>query len=199
LGSDPKEFYVWVDPTDFLVRHNAGLVGVFTCGPMPGVDAGTSKLMFIPNPKFSAHISPFQHGMIRAYLADYNLELTRAEYFPRYPSRLDACFLLQNAETAHQYEAAHPEHVKGRSLKQVVTEGTHVYSIHDAGWIDFLRGPGSKDQETLKAVGDRYWSGQPAAGPFTFMGEETEIASVPEVLLYGSIRFVNRDLAVSDA
>jgi hypothetical protein len=36
-GDKERDFFVWVDPSDDLVRHNAGLIGTFTGGPIAGL------------------------------------------------------------------------------------------------------------------------------------------------------------------
>jgi hypothetical protein len=197
-SSDSREFFVWVNPEDWLVQNNAGLVGIFACGPIPGLEDDASKIMFVPNPDFLAPLSPFQWGMLSHYIADYNLELSRQHYFSGYPSRLDACFLVESAAAGHKYAAAQPEHVKRRTLKRLVTEGSYVYSTHDSGWVDFLRLRGSIDAETINAAARHYWRGDPAIGSFTLLGVEYAFRSAREVLFYGRVRFTNLDLSVSD-
>lgn len=193
-----RTMFVWVDPEDFLVQHNAGRIGSFMCGPIPGL-ASDAKLMFVPNPDFKqAPISVFQHNMIRHYLTDYNLELSRVREASDYPSRLDAGFLFVTADEAHRFEQGNPRHVEGRTLKRVKTNGPYLYSTHDGGWVDLLRLPDMKDEETLDIAGKGYWHGD-VCPEASSMGKPWKPSSYTEVLFYGRIDFENRDLTQSDA
>ena len=78
----PRDFFVYIDPEDLLVRHQVGLIGSFTSMP---ADASAATLMFLPNPAFKTFISPFQNNLLRQYIAEYNLELSRQRYFAAYP------------------------------------------------------------------------------------------------------------------
>ena len=128
LEKQPREFFVWVDPNDWLVQWNMGLVGSFFGGtPLGG--GSPEYLQFIANPdaKPSA-ITPFHNNVTHLYRVEYNLETQRygRPEFRRYPSRLWALFLLASKENAYAYKMAHPEHVKGRVLKRCVTVGDYT-------------------------------------------------------------------------
>ena len=77
-----RDFFVYVDPRDLLVRHQVGLIGSFNSMPS---DPSAQTLMFLPNPEFKTFISPFHSNLLRNYIAEYNLELSRKSLFPDYP------------------------------------------------------------------------------------------------------------------
>jgi len=108
--------------------------------------------MFLPNPEFKTFISPFQNNLLRNYIAEYNLELSRQRSFGAYPGRLQAIFLLDSAEEAQKYAARHPDHAGTRLLKRCTTVGAYHYSVHDSAWVNFLRIGHSMDQGTLEFV-----------------------------------------------
>jgi len=52
---EPRDFWVWVNPSNWLVRHQISIVGGFLSGGL--VPNGRKwNLMFIPNPDFSGEI-----------------------------------------------------------------------------------------------------------------------------------------------
>ena len=90
VAEQPRHFWVWVDPSDWLSRHSITFTGFFVSSPAP---SGSPTLMFIANPSFKTFITPFQNNLLRNYMAEYNLELSRSASFPEYRSRLECIFL----------------------------------------------------------------------------------------------------------
>lgn len=188
----PRVFWVWVDPEDFLVRHNITFAGSFTSTP---IEPGAPAMMFLPNPAFKTFLGPFQNNLLRAYVAEYNLESTRVASFPHYPCRLQAIFLLGSEAEALSYSASHPEHVRGRVLKRARSAGPYTYSTHDSSWVDFLRLHGSKDAATLQAATEAYWSGRSVRdAALESMGQPWTRDRVDEVLFLGRVDFEDRRL-----
>jgi hypothetical protein len=187
-----RDFFVFVDPNDWLTRHQLALIGSFSSSP---ADASAPKLMFLPNPEFQTFISPFQNNLVRNYMAEYNLELCREQNFAHYPCRLQAIFLFDTEEEARKYLARHHNHVGGRLLKRCQTIGRYLWSRHDSSWIDFLRVGHSMDAETLQFVGRAYWSGDSVKNhQLTSMGKAWSEDPIMEVLLLGRIDFDDRGL-----
>jgi len=156
--------------------------------------------MFLPNPEFKTFISPFQNNLLRNYIAEYNLELSRQRDFGKYPCRLHAIFLLANAEEAQKYAARHSDHVGSRLLKRCTTVGPYRYSIHDSAWVNFLRRGHSMDQETLDLVCRGYWSGERAADHrLQSMGQEWMEDAILEVLFLGRIDFHDKSLSIEQS
>jgi hypothetical protein len=157
VSENSLQLYVWVDPNDFVANWNLNVVGSFTSTP----DASDGdNLMFIPNPKFNNFVSPFQANLLWSYAAEYNLELHRRKYYPKYPSRLKATFLFETKEEASKYRERNREHVAGRELRTVSSIGRYCFSRHDCSWVDFLRLRGSLDDTSISAVCDCYWRGE---------------------------------------
>lgn len=197
-GTEPREFFVWVDPSNEGVLHNMGLVGTFVGGPVTGLGGGSPEyLQFVHNPIAKPSvISPFHSNVIRNYTVEYNLELARHanSEFTNYPSRLWALYLLDSKDDAYAYQAAHPAHTRNRVLKRCTTVGPYTYSRHDAAWIDFLRLPHFIDSDTFSHCANEYWSGGRAdAVTLTSLGKPWTAQSVTEVLFYGCVDFPNKD------
>src|SRR3954447_22150170 len=49
-GTEPKEFFVWVDPSDWMVKNNIGMVGGLSSEPPAPDAAAPEHLMFVHNP-----------------------------------------------------------------------------------------------------------------------------------------------------
>ena len=93
------------------------------------------------------------------------------------------------------YKCLHPEHVEKRLLKKVEANGAHRYSLHDAGWVDFMRSGHSMDAETIDRVTRAYSSGERVehAGLLS-IGQPWTRPYCPEVLFSGRIDFQDRNL-----
>jgi len=151
--------------------------------------------MFIPNPEFESDITPFQFGIMREYMAEYNLELGREGYFPSYPSRLNAIYLFESEDEAKKYKNRHLSHVGDRILKKVRSVTPCVYSVHDCSWVDFLRLTHSVDQDSVDNVCKAYWSGKRVQEfELTSMGKSWSQDAIFEVLFLGRIKFYDRNL-----
>ncbi len=193
FGESQKDFWVWVNPFNWLVKHQISLVGSFISAGSVG--RGESNLPFIPNPKFEGDVSPFSIGVTNHYSAEYNFEINREHYFPEYPSRLNAIYLLKSETEAMEYKERHMGHVSGRVLKKVHTVGQYEYSTHDSSWVDFLRLNHSCDHQTVHEVTQAYWSGGNVADyQLCSLGASWTESPIIEVLFLGRIDFYNRTL-----
>lgn len=199
-GSDEREFFLWVDPSNFLIQHNLGTIGSFFSGPLSPGDDTPDHLPFIRNENARPGIiSPFHSGAIRHYAVEYNLERFRFQHFREHPSRLYAMYLLESRENAEQYREAHPEHVGGRVLKRGITKGGYKFSTHDAGWIDFMRLPHMMDTQTIDDCCNAYWRGERSdLATLQSMGKPWRAPAVTEVLYYGCLDFPDRCLSKND-
>ncbi len=194
-GTDSVDFWVWVNPQNWLVHHQVTLIGGFSSGGLMPTQR-KSNLMFIPNPDFQGDITPFQHGIMHQYMAEYHLEIGREFYkFTNYPSRLNAIYLFDTEEEAHKYKARHMNHVDGRVLKKVKSVTPYVYSKHDSSWVDFLRLTHSVDAETISFVSQAYWGGINVENcQLTSFGKPWSQDPIIEVLFIGRIEFYDRTL-----
>jgi hypothetical protein len=69
----PKEFFIWVDPQDWMVKHNIGLIGGI--GQEPPPDIAPADLAFVYNPNHKlGFVSRFHIGIIHDYSIEYDLE-----------------------------------------------------------------------------------------------------------------------------
>lgn len=106
---DPVDFWVWINPDNWLTRNQIEDTGGFTSGGL--ILKEQSNLLFLPNPNYRKDISIYQFGIIRDYMAEYNLEVCREQFFTNYPSRLNAIYLFLTQEEAQKYSVRHKWHV----------------------------------------------------------------------------------------
>lgn len=192
-SDDSVDFWVWINPQNWLVKHQITFTGGFTSGGL--LKKGKSNLMFIPNPEFESDITPFQFGIMREYMAEYNLELGRERYFADYPSRLNAIYLFASDAEAHKYKERHMQHVGDRILKKVHSVTPCIYSVHDSSWVDFLRLTHSVDSVTLDNISKAYWGGMRVEdSKLSSMGEPWSKEVIFEVLFLGRLEFYDRNL-----
>ncbi|WP_157375189.1 hypothetical protein [Alcanivorax hongdengensis] len=193
FGEQSKDFWVWVNPQSFSVRHQIGVVGCFTSAG--SIERGKSNLPFVVNPDFQGDVSPFSIGVTHQYTAEYNFEINRLCYFAEYPSRLNAIYLLPSEQEAEKYKQRHMGHVGGRILKKVRSVGPFVCSTHDSGWVDFLRLPHCCDDDTIHNVTQAYWRGVNVdqCGLKSF-GKPWSQSPITEVLFLGRVDFYDRAL-----
>jgi hypothetical protein len=191
--NDKVDFWVWINPNNWLVAHQIKVTGGFTSGGLLG--NRKSNLMFTPNPDFQGEITPFQLGIMREYMAEYNLELGREVHAKSYPSRLNAIYLLNSEEEANLYKDRHMYHVGDRVLKRVHSVGPCVYSTHDSSWVDFLRLTHSVDSESVEKVSQAYWSGHTVEScSLSSMGRPWTQSPIMETLYIGRVEFYDRNL-----
>jgi len=151
--------------------------------------------MFIPNPDFKADITPFQFNIMREYIAEYNLELSREVHFSQYPSRLNAIYLFDNEEEAFKYKMRNMYHVGDRFLKKGHSVGSCTFSKHDSSWVDFMRLLHSVEKESLDNIGKSYWLGNCVEDcKLLSLGEPWSKPPITEVLFIGRIEFYDRNL-----
>jgi len=197
-SNDSIDFWVWVNPNNWLTRHQIENTGGFTSGGLIASDK--SNLMFIPNPNFRDEITAFQLTIMREYMAEYNLEMGRELNFKNYPSRLNAIYLFESFKEANRYYELHREHLSDRILKKVKSVSPCVYSKHDLSWVDFLRLTHSVDPLSIDRVSKAYWSGVKVEDcKLKSLGEAWTQSPVIEVLFLGRIEFYNKNLNHNDA
>lgn len=188
----PRTFYVWIDPKNWLTRHQIQVVGSFS-SVIP--DGNSETLMFLPNPKFEGTIGVFQNNLLRNFTAEYNLELGRVTNFKTMPSRLHAIFLFESANEAQRYRERHGWHVGDRLLREVTTSGPYAYSAHDCSWVDFLRLGHSMDAATIDYVSKAYWRGLKVEdSTLESFRKPWSQSPIMEILFIGRIEFIDRSL-----
>ena len=200
IENEQREFFVWVDPDDWMVRHNIGIVGGMAQPPPEPEVASPENLMFVFNPNHKqGDVSRFHLGVMRNYSIEYDLERFRHQVHPKLPSRLFAMYLFENREQASLYHNRNPVHVGRRVLKRGLTAGPYIYSVHDLTWITFLRAFHSIQPDTFHVCSNGYWRGERMEEKqFELRGAPWTEPSIMEVLFYGRINFPNKDPSVFD-
>lgn len=195
-----KEFFVWVDPNDWMVKNNIGLVGGLSHAPPSPENSAPEHLLFVHNPNHrQGFVSRFHVGVIKSYSVEYDLERFRYEHFRHYPSRLHAMYLFEDRQEAQRYRETHMSHVSNRILKRCVTEGPYLYSLHDLNWIDFLRIGHSIDADNLNFIWRAYWSSERVSEHrLESFGQPWTAQPIMEALFYGRVKFPSKSLEASD-
>ena len=189
-SNEQRDFFVWVNPQTFLIRANVTATGQFSSAELIDPD---ESLPFVRNDKFGGLVTPFLQNVTHNYGVEFNLEMTRRREFPRYPCRLMAVYLLDDKAAARKYADRHPEHVGNRVLQKVKTVGGYTYSMHDSGWIDYLRIPHFWRPERVEAVCRDYWTGrQVRQYKLTSFGKPWTAEPLVEVLYDGTVEFYDR-------
>lgn len=193
-GDTARDFWVWVNPENWLVHHQISFVGCFVSAGKIG--RGISNLPFLPNPEFTGDVSPFSIGVTHHYTVEYNFEINREFYFPDYPSRLNAIYLFKSEAEAIEYRNRNMGHVGNRLLKRACSVGQYVYSTHDSSWVDFLRLNYGCDDKIIHHVTQAYWCGANVEDcELTSFGKPWTQSSISEVLYLGRIDFYDRSLS----
>jgi hypothetical protein len=196
--SKSREFYVWIDPNNFMVQHNIKFTDSLFSMPINSLSNNPEgNLTFIPNPDYDGgFISPFQNNITCNIRSEYNLEINR---LVNYPSRLNAVFLLDSKEEANLYKERHFNHVGNRILKKCVTEGEYIFSTHDSSWVDFLRLPHAIEPDSITLICEGYWFGTSASDcPLKSFGEPWSQERITEILFCGILKFPNKNLVEDD-
>lgn len=183
-----KEFFVWVNPTNYTTFHNIHVTGQINSNPVPTGSASVEdNLLFIPNPKYKAgFVSPYHSNIVRRMRAEYWLEIYRPE---NYPARIHALFVCNTKDDAIEYDRIHPGHTKGRILIKGTPLGDSLYSIHDSGWFDFLCKDASIDEDTIKRCALAYWGGVKIIEcKLQLYGNPWSQPPTMEVLFYGQLK-----------
>lgn len=189
-----QDFFIWIDPSNFLVKHQIQTVGSFFSGG--NLEKRETNLMFIPNPKFKGDIAPFQFNLMNKYITEYNMELCREQFFLLYPSRLNAIFLFKTEDEAKKYGDRHKNHVCGRLLRKVKSSGLCIYSEHDSSWVDFMRLGHCMDNNSINDCCKSYWQGiKVEDSELQSMGQNWSQSPIIEVLFCERIEFYNRTLS----
>ncbi len=192
---ESKDFWIWINPKHWLVRHQIQTTGSFFSGG--SLIPRETNIMFIPNPKFKGGITPFQSNLMQKYIAEYNFELSRESFFPDYPSRLNAIFIFHSEDNAQKYKERHFGHVSDRILKKVKSIGRCVYSQHDSSWVDFMRLGHSMDKDSINNTCKSYWQGINVENcELQSMEKPWTTNNIIETLFLGRIEFYDRNLGI---
>ena len=141
----PREYYIFMNPgNDFLgkiLKHNFGLNHImsssgfqyFTIHPQEYINGEVQYLPFIKNDAKNMNPipSPFVLRAIQNYSLEYNLEIFRSTYYPKFPSRLGAIYAFGDLATCVQVAQKH-----GWPLQEI-----KKFKIYDAKpeYIQFMR------------------------------------------------------------
>ena len=109
-----KEFFLWVDPTDWMVQNNIGLAGGLGCAPPENADPANLMFVFNPNHR-QGFVSRFHVGVINSYRVEYYLDQP-IRHFSTLPSRLHGMYPFEGLTEAERYRDTHASHISGRIL-----------------------------------------------------------------------------------
>ena len=153
-SSELRDFYVWVNPQNFLLQANLSATGRFSSAELINPE---HTLPFVRDLEFGGLVTPFMQNVTHNYGVEFNLEQRRLAEFGSYPSRMAAVYLFYDEDIAQQYADRNPDHVGDRRLQRVHSVGDYQYSVHDSSWIDYLRIPNFLGPEGIETLTRSYW------------------------------------------
>lgn len=126
------------------------------------LEGNVDYLPFIPHEKDLQVISPYCLSAINDYRVEYDAELCRKHYYPKYPSRLSAIFAFGDYETCKEVGRKHEwdlSTVKKFRLNidnftRVIKVNMEIVSLMRAAYI-----LGFFDDETKDDIWKNYWNG----------------------------------------
>jgi len=155
----PETFYVFVDTSNHLVRHNLWFTRSIVAGALaPPVDA-SSNLMLTLNPSFAGDLSFFQKNITTDYSVEYSAERVRLEHFPHAPSRLVALYAFGSLDDARQASDLYRWPLS--QVRQFTLEGGQVHraNMEIVSLMRHAWRAASIGEESQIALWSAYWSG----------------------------------------
>ena len=118
---------------------------------------------FIPNEKNLQVISPYCLTAINDYRVEYDAELCRKYYYPKYPSRLSAIFAFGDYETCKEVGRKYRDWDLStvKKFKLNIDNLTRVIKVN-MEIVSLMRGAydlGFIDDETKNDIWKNYWNG----------------------------------------
>lgn len=168
----PSKFYIFVNLLNPITRHNLKSTKVFSSAVLPFInnnnlnkyrDGSINYLPFISNNnKDFGSLSIFCHNIINDYRVEYDAEICRMHYYPRYPSRLSATFAFGDysscIEANRKYDWDLDEVKKfkliSNQLNRVVKVNMEIVSLARETY-----NRGSMLPDDVNEVWNAYWSG----------------------------------------
>ena len=106
----PKEFFIFCDRYNPMTVHNLTFTKTFTSAAFTNcsisdefvkkyLDGYVSYLPFLPAKRDCDVLSPYCLTAMNEYRIEYDAEVCRKKYYPKYPSRLSAVFAFGDYET----------------------------------------------------------------------------------------------------
>lgn len=172
----PEEFFIFCAEDKPDTVHNLTFTKTFTSAAFTGcsmnrdflnkyLDGSASYLPFLPAKTDCNVLSPYCVTAINNYRVEYDAEICRKAYFPKYPSRLSAIFAFGDKETCHKVVDKYGEEWRDiktvKKFRLIETPLTRVVKVNmeiislarDAYRISY------SDQNVLDTIWRQYWSG----------------------------------------
>lgn len=168
----PSEFYIFVNLLNPITRHTLKSTKVFSSAVLPFInnnninkykDGSINYLPFISNNnKDFGSLSIFCYNIINDYRVEYDAEICRMHYYPRYPSRLSATFAFGDYSScieANRKNDWNLDEVKkfkliSNQLNRVVKVNMEIVSLAREAY-----NRGSILPNDVNEVWNAYWSG----------------------------------------
>ena len=171
-----NEFYVFVNQYRPMTVLNLKNTKCFTSGAYSNcslnpnflkkyLEDDVDYLPFIPNEKGLQVISPYCLSAISKYWVEYDAELCRKHYFPKYPSRLSAIFAFGDSEACKEVNRKYEKYgwdlstvkkfrLNIDNLSRVIKVNMEIVSLMRAAYII-----GFFDDKTKNDIWKEYWNG----------------------------------------
>ena len=115
----PKEFFIFCDSYNPMTVHNLTFTKTFTSAAFANcsisdeflkkyLDGSVNYLPFLPAKRDCDVLSPYCLTAMNDYRIEYDAEVCRKAYYPKYPSRLSAVFAFGDYETCKYVVGKYP-------------------------------------------------------------------------------------------
>lgn len=170
----PKEFFVFVDQTNFITAHNLKETKIFSSAAFSqwtdnsfATKYEQGAIDYLPysiNPNKNIQtVSPFENTITSEYTTEYNSEVFRKHYFPKFPSRLSCVYAFGDFATCEQVSKKYGWQLStvqkfsliANPLNRIAKVNMEIVSLYR-----YATRVSMTDIETNEKIWNSYWTGQ---------------------------------------
>lgn len=170
----PKEFFVFVDQTNFITAHNLKETKIFSSAAFThwsdkffATKYEHGEIDYLPyciNPNKNIQtVSPFENTITSEYTTEYNLEVFRKHYYSKFPSRLSSVYAFGDFATCEQVSMKYHwqlSSVKKFSLIPNPLNRIAKVNMEIVSLCRYATRVSMTDSETNEKIWNSYWTGQ---------------------------------------
>ncbi len=205
-----NEFYVFVDKYRPITVLNLENTKCFASAAYSNcsldknflkkyLEGNVDYLPFIPHKKELKIISPYCLSAINEYWVEYDAELCRKRYYPKYPSRLYAIFAFGDYETCEKVRRIYDWNLSTvKKFRLEIDNFTRVIKVN-MEIVSLMRTAykhGFFDNKTKNDIWKNYWDGTGDIDLELPVGSERKIRSsgvIFEYLIEGKLVLIESD------
>lgn len=172
--SVPTEFLVFIDQTNYITKHNLKVAKAFSSSASSQWFDNTfaqkyekGEIDYLPysiNPNRNIQtVSPFENTITSEYSTEYNAEVFRKHYFPKFPSRLSCIYAFGDLATCGQVSKKYGWNllsVKRFSLIPNPLNRVAKVNMEMVSLYRYATRVSMMDTLTVEKIWNAYWTGQ---------------------------------------